>query len=1353
MSGTTNWFGKKLTGFLGLTPDRIRQRDDSTQNEFAAEEAQARRVIDHEEVDIEQQSAPSSGLESREDVTRSSTRSPISASASSAVSSRMSKPTAAAQPQRSPTRRSSRRANTRVHYTKEIIRTQQSSWYEPVVKDEPDFALGGGILVNDVQAEESGLKRGRRSGREKSVFDLTSGVTAVSESAADADVKSEDAAGSVKPLFWEEPETETDTEPERETVADPEDEAEAVLADADAFKDEEDEDDSAFEDSHQSQHQRRANIDSFLDGMEYDTAPVCTFSVVPPSFQGPLSEYRYLKRKNEVMKERHALNELPADYERPSANGGYTDDDAEDFEEYELSDFCIYRVITRKGHAVETTSTTVDFVMLSEHNVSRGVATLYFDGVISSKSSNKRFYVEKVPFTHCSVGKMDVAHDAVDGAIWIQSPLLTADGAWYLLKNPSPEYERFWTPFLWLANFAKHVVDFMSAHESVCLADFETRFARWVYHTHHSEKVGEWIAQGLKSAVMDFRQHFATNVEYLWKEACNIPGKKLNKHPIWEETHPEMLNAIKAGKHDVDPRTVVTPGMFECFKNLFPDEMRVLKKRPSRVSESLDAESEPFQERAEAQLDGVYVVEPEGWLPTTSTGEVDWEAMKKIRDAPDFEIRAGDVVAVEPEKIDGKVGWKSERLFWSAYVNEVVGEERDKLRLTWLYWPEDTTIGDAYYPNPRELFFSDHCMCDTPKHKLFPVQEVLGKLSVDFRGQEQHGGHEYYVRQKYEWYEKGDEWSFRTLKQSELRECPCLSSAAQCKTNAAVFEDIVARYSVGNCVYFDHGHDSELEGRLWPKRIVRIDLDHQTVSLQSFCPTGHDNELYVDTGDARIIFGSHLRRIGRKCTVERVGENEELPPAQQQHGAGDYWFYRYAFDLETRKVISICDSNCFDPLVVVKEAKERKISVQPLRGLDLFCGGGSFAHGVEDAGGVEHKWAVDYDTTAMHTYRANVTDERHEGRDVFFWEGSVNTFLSAAMSKAGEPGVPQPGEVEFVVAGSPCQGFSTANRDKTTAKSRTNCSLVASVASYVDFYRPKYALLENVVAMKSDYKRDDGTTYNVCNQMVAACVSMGYQLRLYVLGAYLYGAPQKRERIFISLAAPGLTLPERPAPTHAPHNSRVRISSKDGSGHQFRDGGEVGPTPFAFRSASEAVGDLPDVGDAQVVVNVQYPHHIVSVSLSKKARQLVALIPKSHRKVRGKNWSKSAASYSAAVALNRIPHCLRSSYLERHRLKQGAIGSYCRFDPRGLIPTVLTQPGTLSMSASPNLHYDQNRVMTIEEARRAQGFLARDVILGTKEKAWKIVGNAVARPVALALGVSLRHALEENAKLAIDVDA
>lgn len=44
------------------------------------------------------------------------------------------------------------------------------------------------------------------------------------------------------------------------------------------------------------------------------------------------------------------------------------------------------------------------------------------------------------------------------------------------------------------------------------------------------------------------------------------------------------------------------------------------------------------------------------------------------------------------------------------------------------------------------------------------------------------------------------------------------------------------------------------------------------------------------------------------------------------------------------------------------------------------------------------------------------------------------------------------------------------------------------------------------------------------------------------------------------------------------------------------------------------------------------------------------------------------------------------------------------------------------------------------EARRAQGFLDHEVVLGDINAQWKIIGNSVSRAVALALGMSLRQA-------------
>jgi DNA (cytosine-5)-methyltransferase 1 len=52
--------------------------------------------------------------------------------------------------------------------------------------------------------------------------------------------------------------------------------------------------------------------------------------------------------------------------------------------------------------------------------------------------------------------------------------------------------------------------------------------------------------------------------------------------------------------------------------------------------------------------------------------------------------------------------------------------------------------------------------------------------------------------------------------------------------------------------------------------------------------------------------------------------------------------------------------------------------------------------------------------------------------------------------------------------------------------------------------------------------------------------------------------------------------------------------------------------------------------------------------------------------------------------------------------------------------------------------------MTIQEARRAQGILDDEVILGTLDDKWKIIGNGVDRHAALALGMSLREAWLSN---------
>lgn len=106
------------------------------------------------------------------------------------------------------------------------------------------------------------------------------------------------------------------------------------------------------------------------------------------------------------------------------------------------------------------------------------------------------------------------------------------------------------------------------------------------------------------------------------------------------------------------------------------------------------------------------------------------------------------------------------------------------------------------------------------------------------------------------------------------------------------------------------------------------------------------------------------------------------------------------------------------------------------------------------------------------------------------------------------------------------------NRLRRSESSKLNASKVASVASYVDFYRPGYVLLENVVNMTGDVKEDQSEaevtmsekkkTANVFKQLVCALVGMGYQLQSFKIGAWNTGDSQSRKRIFVAATAPCL---------------------------------------------------------------------------------------------------------------------------------------------------------------------------------------------------------------------------------------
>lgn len=331
--------------------------------------------------------------------------------------------------------------------------------------------------------------------------------------------------------------------------------------------------------------------------------------------------------------------------------------------------------------------------------------------------------------------------------------------------------------------------------------------------------------------------------------------------------------------------------------------------------------------------------------------------------------------------------------------------------------------------------------------------------------------------------------------------------------------------------------------------------------------------------------------------------------------------------------------------------------------------------------------------------------------------------------------IAQSKEVQFIAAGSPCQGFSQANQRKTTDQSLINISMVASVVSFVDFYKPKYAILENVLGMAKCGTRSK--EQNVYAQVLCALVAMGYQVRSYILDAWNFGSPQGRTRVFFTITAPGLMpLPDPPQSHSHPSTIENRALGRTANGLPL---GERywGPTPFKYITIREATKDLPLKEDGKVDC-IPFPDHRVTRNVSSVNQARIAQIPKypqgmSFIEAANKGWMPKTQ-----MDAWRWDHNFRSNHMSR---------AWKRVFPDGLLPTVTTACCPEDSISGQWLHWDADRPMTIMEARRAQGFPDYEVILGTPLLQWKIIGNSVARPVALALGVALRTAWLANEKL------
>ena len=348
--------------------------------------------------------------------------------------------------------------------------------------------------------------------------------------------------------------------------------------------------------------------------------------------------------------------------------------------------------------------------------------------------------------------------------------------------------------------------------------------------------------------------------------------------------------------------------------------------------------------------------------------------------------------------------------------------------------------------------------------------------------------------------------------------------------------------------------------------------------------------------------------------------------------------------------------------------------------IDLFAGVGGLSLGFEQAG-FQVVLANEYDAKIAAAYQKNHQNTKMVVGDI--------TKLDLE-----ETFGPLAGNVDVIIGGPPCQGFSQKGQRKTIHDKRN--FLFQYYVKVVELVRPKYFVMENVpnllTAEKGYFQKEIAALFH----------EMGYSLNAGVLNAADYGVPQNRRRAVI------LGKREGAAP-ELPRRQDRRVTIWDAIGDlAFLSSGEgKEEQPYADLPASEYAKSLR--GDMQVLYNHAATKH------SKLALERLALIP---------------------------PNCGKEVLPEEHLTKSIYSGTWSRMIKDDISVTITTRFDTPSSGRF--THPYLNRAITVREAARIQSFPDSFIFIGTKSSQMKQVGNAVPPRLANAIAEVIKQDMEES---------
>lgn len=344
-----------------------------------------------------------------------------------------------------------------------------------------------------------------------------------------------------------------------------------------------------------------------------------------------------------------------------------------------------------------------------------------------------------------------------------------------------------------------------------------------------------------------------------------------------------------------------------------------------------------------------------------------------------------------------------------------------------------------------------------------------------------------------------------------------------------------------------------------------------------------------------------------------------------------------------------------------------------LQAVDLFCGCGGIAAGLQ-AAGFQVTAGVDIEPRHTATFAHNFPQARTYQLD-------LSTLPPGDFAKLHNL---ECGELDMLSGGPPCQGFSKNVPRRVRNLEDTNNLLIRAFLDYCEFLMPRFVLMENVAEMRNGF----GQAYT--HEIFQRLEKLGYKVSHQILNAADYGVPQRRRRAFFIAHRDG-NAPAFPVATHA------KTSLLTARNHV---------------TVWEAIGDLPSLEHGENADQYSAKPFSDFQKLIRNGNRTIA----NHvaRRLQPTQYER-IASLAPGQTMKQLPAHLQT--------KGGYSGAYGRLTKEMIAPTItrwVFHPGSGRWG-----HPVDTRLLTMREAARLQSFPDSYEFVGTYIQQAGQIGNAV----------------------------